>query len=146
MEGREEKIRFVIDTNVIFTAIISRTGPPARIIIGEYALLYAPEFMLDELEKYKLLLFRKGKYSTAGALEVVLEKILTKVTVIPEGLYADALSHALEVTPDPKDAPFIALAMKMDVPLWTNDRELKKVDAIKVVDTEEVMNMLGMVE
>ena len=138
----ERKIRLVIDTNILFAATISPEGHTARLIFRDDLELYAPDFMLWEIEKYKKILLRKGAYETAVALDGVLSKILKRVTIIPGQLYVDIMPKAAEITPDPKDAPFIALALKLNAPLWTNDKALKAIEEIQVLDTREIIELV----
>jgi len=50
------------------------------------------------------------------------------VHIVPRELYEDSLKEAYTVARefDPKDTPFIALALKLNVPLWTGDRGIIK--------------------
>ncbi|NJE77343.1 PIN domain-containing protein [Thermococcus sp. ES12] len=44
---------------------------------------------------------------------------------------------ALEITPDKDDADFVALSLKANAPLWSNDKRLKKIKEIEVVNTRD---------
>ena len=143
MEG---KTRLVVDTNILFAALINPQGKTAQIIIGGYAELYAPDYLLHELEKYKEFLIRKGDYTDAVALEEAVEYLIEEIRIIPFQLYKDEMNHALQITPDPKDSPFVALALKLGAPLWTNDKELKKVKEITVLETKDVIKTINMEE
>ena len=48
--------------------------------------------------------------------------------IIPLEIYYDSLQEALDIAKhfDEKDAPFIALALKLNLPIWTEDREMLK--------------------
>jgi len=45
--------------------------------------------------------------------------------IIPLEIYYDSLQEALDIAKhfDEKDAPFIALALKLNLPIWTEDRK-----------------------
>lgn len=49
----------------------------------------------------------------------------------------------LKISPDPDDADFIALALKAGFPLWSNDRRLKGIEEITVLNTEDVVNFVN---
>lgn len=53
MAGVEEKVRIVIDTNKIFSVLLSEDETKYKIILSSDLNLYFPEFGLLELEKYK---------------------------------------------------------------------------------------------
>ena len=50
------------------------------------------------------------------------------VHVVPRELYEDKLRDAYTIarTFDPKDTPFIALSLKLNVPIWTEDKDVIK--------------------
>jgi len=48
------------------------------------------------------------------------------VRIVPRELYEDKLREAYAIAKefDPKDTPFIALALKLNVPIWTEDKDI----------------------
>ncbi len=40
---------------------------------------------------------------------------------------------------DIKDAPFIALALKLKIPIWSNDKHFKKQQKVVSYTTDEIM-------
>jgi predicted nucleic acid-binding protein len=51
------------------------------------------------------------------------------------------MKEALAI-PDPDDIDFTALALKLDCPLWSNDKELKQQTVVKVFSTSELISFL----
>jgi len=52
------------------------------------------------------------------------------------------IEKAEKISPDPKDVPYFALALKLRCSLWSNDKALKeKQDAVQVYSTQELINM-----
>jgi len=49
----------------------------------------------------------------------------------------------LEITTDKDDVDFVALSLKINAPLWSNDKGLKEVDEIQVLTTKELLKILG---
>jgi len=43
---------------------------------------------------------------------------------------------------DIDDSPFLALAMYLDCPIWSNDGHFKRQDVVKAFTTRELMNLL----
>ena len=43
---------------------------------------------------------------------------------------------------DIDDAPFLALAMSLNCPIWSNDGHFKKQHVVKAYTTRELMNLL----
>jgi len=48
------------------------------------------------------------------------------IHVIPSEIYEDKVPEAYNIAKqfDEKDTPFIALALKLNIPIWTNDRKI----------------------
>lgn len=44
-----------------------------------------------------------------------------------------------DTSPDPDDKMYFALALKLNIPIWSNDKELKKQKRVKVYTTEELI-------
>lgn len=89
---------------------------------------YCPRFFLVELFKHKERLARISALSEEELLEC-LHELLARVHFIEEGAIAvgtwmEARRLCREI--DPKDTPFVALALHLDCLLWTDDEELKR--------------------
>ena len=48
------------------------------------------------------------------------------------------------ISPDADDTAYIALALHLNCPIWSNDKKLKKQDKVKVITTKELLE--GIVE
>ena len=48
---------------------------------------------------------------------------------------------ALQISPDIGDVPYLALAMKLDAALWSNDSALKGQKMVKVITTAELFQL-----
>ena len=76
-----------------------------------------------------------------------LKLLLVKTTVVPaEVLYPHREEEALEIVKDidRDDAVFIGCALAYeDSVIWSNDRKLKKQDKIKVLNTGEIILLIG---
>jgi len=53
------------------------------------------------------------------------------------------LEKAKELSPDPKDAVYFAVALKMGANIWSNDKRLKSQNTIKIVSTNELIEGLS---
>jgi len=116
--------KYVIDSNILFGAIISSRRIYFEIIKNFD--LYAPDYVLKEIEKYKELLLVKTKLSKKE-LNSFLITLFKGITILPS-IILDGTSRqkALELCwdVDEKDSPFVALAIEMNIPLPTNDKKL----------------------
>lgn len=133
-----EKIRLVIDANILFAALI-KTNVTYDILLNKNIVLYAPEFIIHEVKNHKDVILRKNKTNNFKEIFAVLRR---RIRIIVEEKYEPFLKVADSISPDPNDSVYFALALYLNIPLWSNDKELKKQKKIKVYDTEEVREML----
>lgn len=52
------------------------------------------------------------------------------------------LEEASKISPDSDDVVYFALALKFDCSIWSNDKRLKEQPAVKILTTEELLEML----
>jgi putative PIN family toxin of toxin-antitoxin system len=94
----------VLDTNVIVSAGITSGGAPAKVIFdwvltGQVRTATSPEVVAEYRE-----VVRRPKFRRYGFLPFWLEFL------IEESLWLEAPAARVQSWPDPKDAPFLALA------------------------------------
>ncbi|MDZ7688780.1 MAG: PIN domain-containing protein [Halobacteriales archaeon] len=130
-------MKFVVDANVIFSAAI-RDSKTAELLLRDDFALYAPESLFEEFEKYREILTEKT-HRTDEEFERFVEVLRSRIETVPREAFADEMTEARKVSPDEKDAPYIALALSLDADLWTDDAELGEQDSVDVYTTTEVV-------
>jgi len=135
-------LRFVVDTNVLFS-VFKRDSGTRKIIYGhEFELeLHSPLFAVSELKELKDVVIKKAKISEAQFYQI-LEELNERIFLWPIESYVEFIPIAEKITPDPDDVPFVALALKLNAYLWSNDKRLKETKEIKVLSTSEIIKML----
>ena len=117
----------VVDTNIFFSLLLRRdTALRRRFLTDPACTFHCPRFFLVELFKHKERIAQATELSEDELLECLYE-LLARVHFfeegsIPIGTWMEA--HRLCRDVDPKDAPFVALTLHLDGPLWTGDDEL----------------------
>jgi predicted nucleic acid-binding protein len=120
--------KLVVDTNVFFSLLLRRDTVLRRRFLSDTThSLHSPRFFLVELFKHKERIAQATELSQDELLECLYE-LLARVRFveegsIPLGTWMEARRLCRDV--DPKDAPFIALALHLDAHLWTSDTDLK---------------------
>jgi len=70
------------------------------------------------------------------------------VNIVPREFYEEKLKEAYAIAEkfDPKGTPFIALALKLNIPVWTEDKDLvknsfqtRKYVALDTIAVEEIL-------
>lgn len=55
-----------------------------------------------------------------------LDMLKDRIEIIPNEEFGNFMSEAARLSPDPDDAPYFALALKFDCPIWSRDMRLKR--------------------
>jgi len=115
---------FVVDANVLISILIS--GKSSYKLILTYLDLFTPDFALEEIEKYRSVVFEKSKLNS-DELRLFTFHVFSQITVIPGFVISDEaiikatdLAHDIDI----KDASYIALAIQLDQMLLTRDKKL----------------------
>lgn len=130
-------MKIVVDANVIFSAIIQRKFTSEMLACKKFD-FYAPEFIFVELETYRDILKEKGKLNDLE-FDLVIAELCKKIKPTSYLEFCHLLSHARRICPDKNDVMYFALAMKLNCPLWSNDKRLKTQNFVRVYSTEEML-------
>lgn len=131
---------FVVDANIVFAAIIRRADT-CELLFSSRLSLYAPEFLIKELEEHKKEILEKSGLSEEDFKQFT--TIMTsRIKLFPFEDFQPYIQKAKKTTPDPEDIEYLALALKLNCPIWSNDKQLKKQQAVKVISTTELLNLV----
>ncbi len=134
-------MKLVVDANVIIASFI-RKGKAAELLINPLLELYAPDFIIEEVHKYKEEIISRT-HRNLESLSIILSDMLSIISIIPEKETSDYLKEAEDFSPDEKDVPYLALALKLNCPILSNDKDLKeRQDKVKVYTMDEMISLL----
>ena len=124
-------MKFVVDTNILFTFFWENSFTKG-ILIDQNFQFFSPEYALKEINDNKNEIIDKTKISDEKFKELRSDLAIC-VEFIPLEEYKDFLKNAYLLLPDnPDDIDFLALAIKLKLPIWSNDFHLKKQNKVKV--------------
>lgn len=115
---------FVVDANVLISILIS--GKSSYKLILTYLDLFTPDFALEEIEKYKSVIFEKSKLNSDELRQFTFH-VFNQIAVVPSFVISDeAILKATELAHDIdiKDASYLALSIQLDLVLLTRDKKL----------------------
>jgi len=69
----------------------------------------------------------------------ILEIIKKIITLVPIEEFENKINEAKGISPDPNDVIYFALALKLNCPIWSNDKKLKEQKEIKIYSTSELI-------
>lgn len=136
-------MNIILDSNVLFSALIRNSLTRALILEYDNFFLF-PAFIFEEMDKHKQELIEKSGMSEKDFNEL-LQIILTKVLIIPSSNLLPYHDEAIEIVKkiDIDDSIFIACALAYkDSILWSDDKQLKNQNKIKVLNTSEIKKIL----
>ena len=133
-------MRLILDSNIIFSALI-RNGISQEIILNKNFDFFAPAFTLSEIDKYASEICKKSKMNE-NQLQILLNKLFCYITIINPAVYAKFFNEASILIMDKKDIPFLACALALNCPIWSEDKEFKKQQKVKIYTTRELLDLL----
>jgi len=121
-------MKAVIDSNIIFSALLKRESAIKSFILNTANDLYTCNFLFIEIFKYKEKIERLSNLNSDDIL-VAMRIIFSRVhfineEMIPSPIYQEAQSLCSDV--DEKDTAFVAMSLFLDAPLITGDKKLIK--------------------
>ena len=135
-------MKLVIDTNIVFSLFKSNSF--TNKLLKEYKLeLFAPEKLVKELHKYSRDICSKADISEEKLLEDIslLSEIIEFKNPLPsfEDKADKLISHK-------EDIPFLALALELNIPIWSNDPHFKEQSEVPIFETDKLSKFLGSIE
>lgn len=133
-------MELVVDANILFAALI-RNNITSKLIVDNRLILYSLDYLFEEFKKYEQLIKNKTE-RTDKEFERFFNILQKKIKLIPSEEINEFRNKAKEISPDEKDIPYLALALRMNIPIWSNDKRLKKQEEIKIYSTEEIIKSI----
>ena len=66
---------------------------------------------------------------------------MKRIFTIPDEETNQFIELANKISPDQNDADYFALALKLNCPIWSNDKRLANQNTVKVYSTKELVGM-----
>lgn len=136
-------MKVAADANVLLAAVI---GGRARLILThpQVQQVFTTSATLAELEEYAGLLAQKKRLRPDILLLTV---AALPVTIVDRIDYSRSISEARRRIGlrDPDDVELLALALRLRIPLWSNDRDFDSA-RVKVFTTEELLRHLALID
>lgn len=127
--------KLAVDANPILSAIIG--GKAREIFLTKNTLFYTTVFNFKEVEKYiPILASRRG----IPAEDLYMALSMLTLYIYDAGSYKNRINQANKLIEkrDPKDIHLLALALKIECPIWSNDTDLQGL-GVKVYSTMELI-------
>lgn len=131
------KILIVVDANIILSALLG--GKPSHILFDSRFQFVTAKFTIGEVEKY---LPRLGKKLNVPQkdLKEILEKL--PLLIYERIFYREKLREGKKIIGeiDKKDIDILALALKLETYLWSQDKDFEKAGYQKLLKTYDFIS------
>lgn len=131
----------VVDANVVVATLVSPGGHTADVFFSPVLKVFAPEFLLEEIDEHKEELLQKTELSETD-FSKLRAFLIGGIVFFPTMEFTSFFPKARELSPDSDDVAYLALALKLQYPLWSNDKALKSQKEVKVFSTSELLRFL----
>lgn len=121
-------MQVIVDTNIIFSALLSKDSAIREVLLKKEYEFYAPNFVVVELFRHKARIIANAKCSEAEIYET-LTAILEHVRFVEESFIStENREKAFDLCADidENDSVFVALALESEGLLWTGDKKLRE--------------------
>lgn len=138
-------MKLVVDANVLLAGFM-KAAVTRELLLDNRLKLHAPEHLIYETRKHLLdsSRLRKRISLSPKQLEEIWLILTQNIESHAQTDYQKSYSIALKIAPHSEDAPYLALALSMEIPVWSNDKGMQEQDRVKILMTHDVLNKLRM--
>ena len=133
----------VVEANIIFSALIKQSYNFKLLsVLGGLGIkLYSPEFVFEEIKKREEKILRFSKLN-ADELKFILDKLFKAIEIAPKSKYELFLDESKQIFSEHlKDAPYFALALSLNSPIWSDEKAFKKQSKVKIFSTSDLSKL-----
>jgi len=141
MKAGRHSMELVVDTNVVVSALL-KAGVSRALLFRPDWKLASPEKLAEEIEKHRQELIEKARMDE-GEFETAVRMVLSNIKILQFESYSAHLKKAYEISPDKDDAIFLAAALALRCPIWSNDKRLKQQEDVQVCSTAELLRRIS---
>ena len=137
--------RIVVNASVVLAGLFKDGTVRDILLTFEDAEFVAPQYLRSEVERHlPEIVARSGK--SEATLRAVLEDLLSAIDLLPVEMYSNSLERAREIArrADAKgDEDYLAMALALDAPVWTLDKDFTRASGVRALRTSEVERSHG---
>ncbi len=136
----EARETIAVDANPLLSAL--RGGRARTVLFSKKFVFITTEFTTWEVKKY---IPELSKESGVSESELFYAFDRFPITAIQPNVYDEKRKQAAELIArrDPKDVDILALALKYEVLLWTNDKDFTNIPELQIFTTADMLEKLA---
>jgi len=132
--------RVVVDASVLVACAISDGKARSTLLSASSVDFFAPAFVLDEFKRHIPKIIALSGVAPP-ILSALADDLVARVRTVSREGYASALARArklVELAQATGDEDYVALAIALDAPIWTYDKDFRRVKTIRLISREEI--------
>ncbi|SRR3989344_6858371 len=135
-------MKIVVDSNRVIAALI-KDGTTREILFNRNFKFFAPEYIRDEIEKYKNEIIQRADINNKE-FEILISLIFEYITIVPKSEYNSFIDKLKNEISDINDLAYFAacLSIKADG-IWTHDLHFKEQEKYKIYTNIDMIRMSG---
>ena len=131
-------MKLILAASVIISSLLG-SKINKELILSKSLKIYAPEYLLEEINKHKEEIHAFSKLSV-NERNKLFEELKSKIKFVSKKQFDMFLSKANEIISDKEDTEYLALSLSMhNIPIWSNDSHFKEQLIVKVFTTSELL-------
>jgi len=134
-------MELVVDANVLLASLL-KNAVTRGLLLDSRLILIAPEHLLSETSRHlgKSSALRKRIGLPHDELKSLFDVLTEGIQTKPYESYKPRMKEALAIAPHEEDAPYLAVALAFNMPVWSNDIGMRNQSKIRVYATHEILN------
>jgi len=135
-------MEIVLDTNILISSLLKNGLTRDLILLSPFE-MHSIEFSKIEIERHKGELLLKSKLDESS-FDYLMDSIFRKINFADVEDITPFRDEAIEIMReiDIDDSLFLALAMSLNCPIWSNDEHFKRQNSVKSFTTRELISLL----
>jgi predicted nucleic acid-binding protein len=136
--------RIIVDASVVLSGLFKDGTVRDVLLYFEGAKFIAPSFLKSEVERHLPdVVYRTGK--PEATVSATLEDLFSTIDLVPAGVYYRSMAKARNIAKSAGaegDEDYIAIALALEAPVWTLDKDFVRVAGIRTLQTSEIEESL----
>ncbi len=133
----------VVDASVVLAGLFKDGVVRDTLLSTDSLRFVAPSYIKDEAGRHSAEVARRSRLALP-TVDAVLEDLLSALELVPPGIYAGLLPEARDLARAADalpDTEYVALALALNAPVWTLDKDFPRIRAITTLNTREVVEL-----
>lgn len=133
-------MKIVIDSNRVIASLL-KDSTTREILYNRRFEFVTPEFVKEEILKYKTEFIKKGE-TTTEEFDILLSLLFERITLIPKNEYNQYLRKLEKEISDLKDIPYLACCISTKAEgVWSHDPHFLQQDKVKVFTNQDLLDL-----